>query len=123
MRKSNIVYHPAAAEQLGKSPVRRTAPSLPTPSSKLIDIRLSEEIDLVRRYIEMATNTFSQDDLLRHRHPRLSEDLRVAADLLREVSAVVMAADKESAAEQVVSKEIKARLTRKPIKPLFTSAH
>jgi hypothetical protein len=123
MSRSNIVYHPSAAERLNKRSVRRSSPSLPTPSNKLIDIRLSEEIDLVRRYIEMATNTFGQDDLLRHRHPRLTEDLRIAADLLREVSAVVMAADKDAAAELVVSEEMKARLTRKPIRPLFTSAH
>jgi hypothetical protein len=122
-KATNVFYHPAASDRPTSRPEASDPPRLPALSDREIDTRLSEETELVRRYIEMATDTLSKDSLLTHRHPRISKDLRQAGSLLKQLAGVVSAADKDLAAEQVMSAELRARLTRKPLKPLFTSAH
>ena len=60
-RSSNILYHPAAAgldRPQPKSGQRvglvRSATPLPAASESLVDVRLTEELETIRRYVEMA---------------------------------------------------------------------
>jgi hypothetical protein len=129
-RASNILYHPAAAgmdrprnEEDKRVGLARSADPLPAASDCQVDVRLAEELETIRRYVEMASRILATDATVCHRHPAMARDLQNAQKVLGQLAAIVAAADKDAAIERIALPELKARMLRKPIRPMFESAH
>ncbi len=129
-RASNILYHPAAAgtdrprdEEGKRAGLARSADPLPAASDCQVDVRLAEELETIRRYVEMAGRILATDATLCHRHPAMARDLQNAQKVLGQLAAIVAAADKDAAIDRIALPELKARMLRKPIRPMFESAH
>ncbi|MGZ8337617.1 MAG: hypothetical protein ACXWU1_13235 [Allosphingosinicella sp.] len=131
-RPANLSYLPnalpagdaetGAAEPL-TSRVARPAQPIPARSGSLVDERLVEEIETLRRYLETANYLLGQDATLRYRYATELTNLRHVEKTLGQIAGVVAAADKDGAIDRLANAELKARLQRKPIAPLFESKH
>jgi hypothetical protein len=128
-RPSNLSYLPNAlpadeeeAKPLRRSVVRRASP-LPARSASLVDERLHEEIETLRRYLETAGYLLGQDAAVRYRFATELTNLKHVEKMLGQIGEIVAAADKDGAIDRLASAELKARMQRKPIAPLFESKH
>lgn len=85
------------------------------PSPNLIDHRLAEEIQYIRRLVENMGDEFSSDPIVLQRHAQSLQGFDLVAQLLGHVANIVKAADKDAAVGQVGMTDLKGRLTRKPL--------
>lgn len=127
-RPSNLSYLPGTTppeEAEGSAPKRSVlrASTAPERSASVVDARLSEELETLRRYLETAGYLLGQDGGLRYRYATELSNLKHVEKVLGHVARVVQAADKEDAIDRISDGELKARLQRKPIVPWFESKH
>ena len=131
-RPTNLSYLPTARpadeeEAQGADATKRslTRPLPPTPgrSDNLLDVRLSEEIDMLRRYLETAGYLLNQDAQMRYRYATELGNLKHVEKMLGHVARIVEAADKEGAIDRVADADMRARLRRRPITPWYESKH
>lgn len=105
----------------GKAPAPtlfKPAPPLPGPSSHALDHRMAEEIECIRRHLELLGGTLAADPILLHRHASQLQSIDLIDQLLGHLARVISSANKELAVEQVSLQDLRARLQRKPILPL-----
>lgn len=96
----------------------RAPPPLPEPPAKTEDtvsLRLSEEIDYVRRLLEDAGNKLIADPVVLHHHMQTMQSFDLMGQLLGHLAKVVASADREAAIERIGMHELKSRLKRKPL--------
>lgn len=96
----------------------RPPPPAPARSRQLIDHRLAEELELAARHVEQVGAALVADPAFLHRHGISLQGLDLIEQNLRHLAAVVVAADKEAAAERISLQELRRRLTRKSIRPI-----
>ena len=130
MRKiSNLHYHPTAlpAEQAepldGRPTVIRTAAPLPSRSLSVIDERLSEEIETMKRWIDLTAASLGADPILRARHAGELQTLQMVSRTAAQLAAIIAAADKGDAIDRIPLPELRARMQRRPITAMFDSKH
>lgn len=82
---------------------------------KLIDKRLSEEIQYVQRLLEMMGDQLSGDAAVLHRHARAMQGFDLMSQILGHLARVVAASDKSSAIDGIGMSELRARLKRQAL--------
>jgi hypothetical protein len=127
-RPTNLSYFPNARpadeeDGASKPSLARPAQPLPARSASLIDARLCEEIETLRRYLETAGYLLGQDAALRYRYGTELGNLRHVEKMLGHLARVVEAADKDGAIDRLPDAELKARLLRRPIAAWHESKH
>ncbi len=134
-RRSNIAYHPtllAAREEADDSArpsgareieLRRDVSPCLERTADQIDERIQEELETLRRWIDIAVKAIAQDPILRHRHAAEIGHLGRVEQTLHRLGRVIVAADKEAAVKALDMTELKARLLRKSITAPFEARH
>lgn len=90
------------------------APSLPM-CSRLVDRRLSEEIQYVQRLLEMMGDQLSGDPVILQRHSRTVQGFDLMSQILGHIAKVVSAEDKHTAIDGIGMHELRARLKRQAL--------
>lgn len=93
-------------------------PPRPAPSANQLDHRISEELEFIVRQLEQLGGTLSNDPILLHRHSAELQSIDLMKQSLRHLAQVVAAQDKAHAADLVTLTALKARLQRKPLRPI-----
>lgn len=129
-KSSNVHLHPAAfgqeasAGKDGSRPsIARPGAPMPAASDSIFDVRISEELHTLNRWIEQVVYNVSSDPILAHRHSGDIQALKRVGDLATQLASVVAVADKAGAIDRLSASELKARLQRKPIQGLFEAKH
>ncbi len=96
----------------------KPAPPRPTPSTDPLDHRIVEEIDCVRRHLELLGGVLANDPILLHRHNQQLQSIDLINQLLGHLTRVIAAEDKTLAVEQVSMQDLRSRLQRKPLRAI-----
>ncbi|HEX8624896.1 MAG TPA: hypothetical protein VF782_07435 [Allosphingosinicella sp.] len=102
----------------GRPGLFRPPPQRPARSTREIDLRVAEEVELAARHIEQVGDALVGDPAFLHRHGATLQALDLINQNLRHLAAVVAAADNEAAAERISFEELRRRLTRKSIRAI-----
>lgn len=104
---------PAAEEE--RRPIRREAPPLravPAPTRDALRLRIGEELDYVRRLLDVMGDQLSGDPILIRRHAVALQSLDLVGQILNHLATIVRSSDPKSAVEMIGMSTLKARLTR-----------
>jgi hypothetical protein len=93
----------------------KPAPARPQRSSSTIDLRIAEEVDYVRRHLEMLGTTLAGDPILLHRHGTSLQSVDLMNQLLGHLARVIESEDKAAAAQLVSHGDLRSRLMRKSL--------
>ncbi len=125
--KSNIAYHPTALnareEEEPSGRITRETGPIPMRSANPVDERLHEEFETLRRWIDLAASVLERDPILRQRHAGELKSLNQVSSTIGQLNRVIIASDKKDAIDRIEIHELKARLQRRSIEPLFESKH
>ena len=110
----------ARAERAGR-PLFRPPPPTLAPSSSVLDQRLAEELDYIRRRLDLLGGILTQDPVLLRKHSTSLQDIDLINQTLGHLGKVIAAEDKDAAAERISLAELKGRLLRKPIASIVSS--
>ena len=100
-----------------RKPLRRDGPAhtAPPPQSEdALNIRLGEELDYVRRMLEILGDQLSGDPILIRRHAIALQSLDIVEQILGHVGSVVRSSDPHAAVEDIGMGDLRARLMRRP---------
>ncbi len=115
-RKVDEIQAAIRAEQgEARRPLFKPAPATLAASESLLDRRLAEELEFLRRRLEAIGAIVSNDPVLLVRYSAAIQDIDLMSQTLGHLSKVVEAQDKQAAAERISLGELKARLTRKAV--------
>jgi hypothetical protein len=105
-----------SAEDRERKPIRRDAPPLAPRSVEdtddLLRLRLSEEIEYVRRLLDITGNQISADRIVLTRHGVALQSLDKVGQVLGHIATVIRSSDPEGAIDEIGMSDLKARLTR-----------
>ncbi|MGZ8310877.1 MAG: hypothetical protein ACXWUX_05350 [Allosphingosinicella sp.] len=90
----------------------------PEPSTDPLEHRIAEELDCIRRHLELLGGTLAGDPILLHRHAAQLQSIDQINQILGHLSQVVAAGQKAMAVDQVTLQDLRARLLRRPLRPL-----
>lgn len=110
-----LVAQIRAEDQQPRPSLFKPAPPAPRRSSSTIDLRIAEELDYVRRHLEMLGATLAGDPILLHRHGTSLQAVDLMNQLLGHIARVIESEDKGAAAQQVSHGDLRARLLRKSL--------
>ena len=79
----------------------------------MLFIRLAEELDYVRRLLDVTSGQLSRDPILIRRHALELQSLDMIARILIQVADVVRSSDPNCAVENIGMSDLKARLKRR----------
>jgi hypothetical protein len=102
--------NPQERKPLRRDPPARPLPSLP--SNDLLYLRIGEELDYVRRMLDVMGDQFCGDPILLRRHAVALQSLDIVGQILRQVGNVIRSSDPHSAVDDIGMVDLKARLTR-----------
>lgn len=100
-----------------RKPLRRDGPAraAPAPQSEdALNIRLGEELDYVRRMLDVLGEQVSADPILIRRHAVALQSLDIVSQILVHVGNVVRSSDPHLAVEDIGMADLRARLMRRP---------
>ncbi len=88
-------------------------------SSSLLDLRVQEELEYIRRTIDAFGEQLANDPILLTRYQSELQSLDMATQTLSHLARVIGSEDKVQAAEQTSMESVKARLLRgnEPMRP------
>jgi hypothetical protein len=101
----------------------KPAPPAPDPSSDPLDHRISEEIECIRRHLDLLGGALVGDPVLLHRHGQQLQAIDRINQLLGHLSRIIAAEQKDMAVDQVTLEDLRGRLKRKPLRPLGSPNH
>lgn len=102
----------------GRRPLFRPAPpSLPR-SDAVIDQRLAEELEFLRRRLDAVGGALINDPVFAMRYAAALQEIDLINQTLGHLSKVIGTQDKDAAADQVTLGELRARLKRRPVVPI-----
>lgn len=107
----------AAARGAVRKPLFRPPPPRPEPlalSEDVIDTRLAEEIDYIRRMVNVLGDKLAADPIVLQRHAQTMQSFDLIAQMLGHVATVTQTADRKAAIERVMP-EMRARLGRRSL--------
>lgn len=87
----------------------------------MLDHRLAEELDYVRRRLDHLGGILAQDPVLLRKHAASLQDIDLINQTLGHLAKVIGAEDKDAAADRISLAELKGRLQRKPIASIVSS--
>ena len=93
----------------------KPAPPRPAPSTNPIEHRMAEEIECIRRHLDLLGGTLANDVVLVRRYPTQLQAIDLINQQLGHLAAVISAEDKAQAVERVSLEDLKARLKRRPL--------
>jgi hypothetical protein len=99
-------------------PLFRPLPPPPPPldpSSCLIEQRLAEELEYVRRLVEIMGDQLANDAAVLHRHAETMQGFDRVSQILGHCAKIIATADKGAAAERIGMQEMRSRLLRRPL--------
>ena len=105
------------ASEEARKPLRRDGPARAAPppeSEDALNIRLGEELDYVRRMLEVLGDQLSGDPILIRRHAVALQSLDIVGQILGHVGNVVRSSDPHAAVEDIGMGDLRARLMRQP---------
>jgi hypothetical protein len=89
-----------------------TPSSSPSMPPKLVDQRLSEEIEYVQRLLELMGDQLAGDPVILQRHMRTMQSFDLAGQILGHIAKIIVAEDKPGAIDGIGMHELRARLKR-----------
>ncbi len=101
-----------------RRPLFRAPPAAPTLSREVLDQRLAEELEFVRRRLDAIGSILANDITLLTRHAASLQDLDNIDQTLGHIAKVIAAEEKSAAADRISLTDLKARLQRRPAYPL-----
>ena len=105
-----------SAENEERKPIRRDgpprAPRSVEDTDDLLRLRLSEEIEYVRRLLDITGNQISADRIVLTRHGVALQSLDKVGQVLGHIATVIRSSDPEGAIDEIGMSDLKARLTR-----------
>ena len=104
------------AEQ--RLPLFRPPPPRPAPSTSPLDHRIAEELECIRRHLDLIGGTLASDPILVQRHAVPLQSIDRINQLLGHLAAIVGAEEKDVAVDLVTLQDLRARLQRRPIRAL-----
>lgn len=107
----------AAARGEVRKPLFRPPPPKPeplAPSDDMIDIRLAEEIDYIRRMVDALGGALAADPVVLQRHAQTMQSFDLIVQMLGHVATVTQTQDRKAAIERVMP-EMRARLQRRSL--------
>lgn len=107
----------AAARGTVRKPLFRPPPPKPEPlalSGDIIDVRLAEEIDYIRRMVDALGSKLAADPIVLQRHTQTMQGFDLIAQMLDHVATVTQTVDRNAAIERVMP-EMRARLGRRSL--------
>ena len=113
VRQTWGVEEPSGEEE--RKPLRREPPvrAIPSPPSEdPLHVRLGEELDYVRRLLDIMGDQFSGDPILLRRHSVALQSIDRMGQILGHVARVIRSSDPNSAVQDIGMSDLKARLTR-----------
>lgn len=105
----------AGCGEPARAPIFRPAPPRPAPSTDPIEHRMAEEIECIRRHLDLLGDTLANDVVLVRRYATQLQSIDLINQQLGHLAAVVSAEDKAQAVERVSLEDLKARLKRRPL--------
>lgn len=129
---ANANYQPPAHQQavddlfaaaranpaVGRPPLFKPPPPRLQPSQNLLDQRLTEELEMVRRQLEQIGGILTNDPFLLQRHSGSLQAIDLINQILGHVATVVNTEDKEAAVDEISLQDLKARLQRRPLRAI-----
>ena len=102
-------------DQQERKPLRRDPPARPlspSPSNDVLYLRIGEELDYVRRMLDVMGDQLCGDPILIRRHAVALQSLDIVGQILRHVGTVIRSSDPHSAVDDIGMVDLKARLKR-----------
>lgn len=99
----------------GRPRLFKPPPPRPEPSADPIEHRMVEEIECIRRHLDLLGSTLANDLVLVRRYAAQLQSIDLVNQLLGHLASVIGAEDKALAVEQVRNPELRARLKRRPL--------
>lgn len=100
----------------GRRSLFKEAPPRPARTQNELDERIAEELELIVRQLGQVGDLLSDDPILLHRHSVQLQSIDLMQQVLGHLGNIVKSGDKKMAADQVTLSELKARLTRRPLR-------
>jgi hypothetical protein len=100
----------------------RAPPQRPQPSRNALDHRIAEELEFVARQLDRLGGILAEDAILVLRHAAPLQSIDLMKQTLGHLGHVMAAEDKSAAASLISLPTLKARLQRKPLRPLGNQA-
>jgi len=94
----------------GTGPVR---PAFVPPSEDMLRIRLGEELDYVRRLLDVTANQLCRDPILIRRHALALQSIDKITQILMHIADIIRSSDPSGTVETIRMADLKARLTRR----------
>jgi hypothetical protein len=108
----------AAARAEARRPLFRPPPPAPAPlaaTESLTDRRVAEELEFLRRMVDLMGEKLSTDPILLSRHADVLQNFDRVEQMLGHLASVVAASDKDEAVSRIGMQDLRARLKRQPI--------
>jgi len=87
-------------------------PALVPPSEDVLRIRLGEELDYVRRLLDVTADQLSRDPILIRRHALALQSFDKISQILIHIADIIRSSDPNGAVETIRMGDLKARLRR-----------
>ena len=105
----------AGGAERSRPSIFRPAPARPAPSSNPIEHRMAEELECIRRHLDLLGSALVNDVLLVRRYAAQLQSIDLVNQQLGHLAAVIAAEDKAQAVEHISLEDLKARLKRRPL--------
>jgi hypothetical protein len=93
----------------------KPAPAKPAASSNPLDLRISEELEMLRRRLDQLGGVLASEPILLHKHGTTLQSLDLMNQILGHLAKIVGSEDKTGAVEQVTLTDLAGRLKRRPL--------
>jgi hypothetical protein len=101
----------------------KPAPPQPAPSNDPLDHRIADELEEVRRHLDLLGGILVTDPILLGRHGTQLQAIDQISQMLGHLARVIAAEEKALAVEQVTLQELRVRLLRGPQPPAAPAGH
>jgi hypothetical protein len=108
----------AAARAEVRRPLFRPPPPAPAAlaaTDLVIDRRVAEELEFLRRMVDLMGEKLATDPILLSRHADVLQNFDRVEQMLGHLASVVGASDKDEAVARIGMQDLRARLNRQPI--------
>jgi hypothetical protein len=113
VRQTWSVDEPTSPE---RKPLRRDPPpgrSQPSQVNDVLYLRIGEELDYVRRMLDVMGDQLCGDPILIRRHAVALQSLDIVGQILRHIGNVIRSSDPHSTVDDIGMVDLKARPTRR----------
>ena len=105
-----------------RPPIFKPAAPKPEPSKDPLDHRISEELECIRRHLDLLGGILVNEPILLHRYATQLQSIDRINQQLGHISRIVASEQKDMAIDQVTMQDLRGRLQRKPLS-LLSSPH